>query len=329
MTDGADEHNRDSRRLTAAATGAAVAIGAVVFAARLPSPVGHWDGADGQDRFLTAYSRAFADLPKPAKSIDVRTSYGVVRLYRFEGEGEERTPLLLLPGRASATPVWAGNLPSLLEIGDVYTVDLLGEPGKSIQERPITSDADHAAWLEETLAALPEDTFHIVGLSIGGWSAVNLALHDPAPVATLTVIDPVCVFADMPLGTILRSLPASLPWLPESWRDSFNSYTAGGAPIADEPVAEMIEAGMRHYSLKLPAPTRISEDSLGRLGMPVLAIIAGESVMHDPKVAAQTAERALPRGVVREYPHASHAINGEFPEQLARDIAVFVDGKGA
>src|SRR5690625_3710695 len=83
------------------------------------------------------------------------------------------------------------NLPSLLEIGDVYAVGLLGEPGKSIQERPITTDADQAAWLAETLAALPEEAFHIVGLSIGGWSAVNLALHDPARIATLTLIDPV------------------------------------------------------------------------------------------------------------------------------------------
>src|SRR5699024_3691667 len=135
------------------------------------------------------------------KSIDVRTSYGIVRLYRFEGKSDE-TPLLLLPGRSSATPVWAGNLSSLLEIGDVYTVDLLGEPGMSVQERPITSEADQAAWLEEALAALPEESFHIVGLSIGGWNAVNLALREPAHLASLIVIDPVFVFDDLPLGTV-------------------------------------------------------------------------------------------------------------------------------
>lgn len=335
--DGSEEHQRDSargaqprrrsRRITIGVALGALVIGAGAFALRSPSPVGHWDDAEGQDRFLAAYTRAFADLPQPAETFDLRTRYGTVRVYRFAGTRDGAEPLLLLPGRSSATPVWADNLPSLLEIGDVYTVDLLGEPGMSIQERPITSDADQAAWLEETLAALPEEAFHIVGLSIGGWSAVNLALHDPARVLTLTVIDPVFVFADMPLGTILRSLPASFSWLPKSWRDSFTSYTAGGAPIEDEPIAEMIEAGMQHYSLRLPGPTRVSEEALGRLGMPVLAIIAGESVMHDSKVAAQTARRALPSGVVREYPHASHAINGEFPEQLARDIADFVGGE--
>ncbi|MFC9029973.1 alpha/beta fold hydrolase [Streptomyces arboris] len=232
-------------------------------------------------------------------------------------------PLVLLPGRASASPVWADNLPSLLAIGDVYTVDLLGEPGMSIQDRPITGDDDQAAWLHQVLEALPEESFHLVGLSIGGWTAANLALHQSGRIETLTLIDPVYVFDDMPWRTIARSLPASLSWLPKSWRDSFNSYTAGGAPVEDVPVAHMIEAGMKHYSLKLPQPVRISEDRLATLDMPVLAILAGRSVMHDAQTAARTAERALPVGAVHTYEDASHAISGEYPERIAKDIAAF------
>jgi pimeloyl-ACP methyl ester carboxylesterase len=137
------------------------------------------------------------------------------------------------------------------------------------------------------------------------------------------------VFDDMPLATILRSLPASLPWLPKSWRDGFNSYTAGGAPVQDVPVAEMIEAGMRHYALKLPQPGRITEDRLAGLELPVLAIIAGRSVMHRPEVAARTAGRALRNGTVRVYPDASHAVNGEFPDRIADDIATLVGAAGS
>lgn len=301
----------------------------VVFGMRQPAPVGHWDNTDGQDRFLRAYRTAFAVLPTPAETIDVRTDFGFVRVYRFASTGAGTTgsgslPLVLLPGRASATPVWADNMPSLLRIGDVYTIDLLGEPGMSVQDRPIRDDEEQAEWLHQTLRALPPERFHLVGLSIGGWTAVNLALHRPDHIASLTVIDPVYVFADMPLGTIVRSIPAALAWLPRSWRDSFNSYTAGGVPVGDEPVADMIEAGMQHYRLRLPQPTRISEERLGRLDLPVLAIIAGNSVMHDPESAAETARRALPHGTVRLYPGASHAVNGEQPAQIATDIANFV-----
>ena len=307
----------------AVVAGVLVAAGLVVLL-RPSSPVGHWDSAAGQDRYLAAYARAFAEMPPPAETIDVRTNFGIVRVYRFEGTGKPQVPIVLLPGRASGTPIWADNLPSLLQIGDVYAIDLLGEPGMSVQSRPITSAADQAAWLSQTLEALPHDAFHVVGLSIGGWTATNLALHQPDQIDTLTLIDPALVFGDLPLETVIRSLPASLPWLPKAWRDSFNSYTAGGALVEDVPVAEMIEAGMQHYRMQLPQPTRIPEERLASLHLPVLAIIAGKSVIHDPQVAAETARRALFNGEVQVFPDASHAINGEYPDEIAAEIARFI-----
>lgn len=313
---------RRRRRIVLAVV--AILVVVMAFAMRTPSPVGHWDSAEGQDRYLAAYDEAFEALPEPDQAQDVRTDYGFVRVYRFEGTGAAETPMVLLPGTASGAPVMADNLPSLLAVGDVYLLDLLGEPGRSVQERPITSAAEQADWLDQTLAALQEDTFHLMGLSIGGWTATNLALHAPEHVETLTVIDPVQVFDDMPLETIVRSIPAAFSWLPKSWRDSFNSYTAGGAPVEDVPVADMIEAGMQHYRMKLPQPERISPDQLSSLDMPVLAFIAGQSVMHDPQLAAETAQQALPAGTVHVYPEASHAINGEYPDQLAVDVAEFL-----
>ncbi|GAA2426049.1 alpha/beta hydrolase [Actinomadura vinacea] len=302
-----------------------VAVVVLAFALRRPSAVGHWSGAAGHADFMAAYDKAMADMPKPAQTIDVRTGFGFVRAYRYEGASDRTEPLVLLPGRASASPVWADNLPHLLKLGDVYTIDLLGEPGKSVQEAPITSATDQAAWLDQVLAQLPEKSFHVVGLSIGGWTATNLAVHKPRHVATLTLIDPAYTFSNIPVGTAIRAIPASVPWLPKSWRDSFNSYTAGGAPVEDVPVADMIESGMKNYTLRLPQPKLIGEGPLGRLKMPVLAILAGKSVMHDVGDSRKVAERVLQNGTVKIYPNASHAINGEHPQEVAADLAAFLD----
>jgi pimeloyl-ACP methyl ester carboxylesterase len=81
---------------------------------------------------------------------------------------------------------------------------------------------------------------------------------------------------------------------------------------------------MQGYSLKLPQPTRITDERLAMLDVPVLAIIAGRSVMHDAQQATDTAERTLSDGTVRLYPDASHAVNGEYPDRLRDDIADFV-----
>lgn len=319
--------NRRRRVLTAA--GAVVALLVVVFLAlRDTSPIGHWRSGAARDAFAAHYATAMADLPAPTATLDVRTTSGVVRVYRFEGRSSRATPMVLLPGTASASPVWADNLPSLLGIGDVYTVDLLGEPGMSIQDRPIEDHDDQAAWLHETLEQLPEPAFDVVGLSIGGWTAANLGLRRPELVASLTLIEPVQVFGDLPVEVAVRSIPAAVHWFPKSWRDGFASWTAGGAPVEDVPVAEMIESGMQHYALALPMPSRIDEQRLAALDRPVLAILAGRSVMHDARAAVETAERALGADRVLLYPGATHAINGEHPEDLARDIGRFLDEVG-
>ncbi|WP_449279202.1 alpha/beta fold hydrolase [Leucobacter sp. GX0328] len=286
--------------------------------------LGRWDSPQGRARYMDAYARAFASLPQPAETLDIRTDFGSVRCYRFAGAGSGPHPLLLLPGKSSGTPIWADNMPSLLELGDVYAVDLLGEPGMSVQDRPITDAADQATWLAQTMQALPEEAFHLAGISFGGWSAANLVLHDAGKVATLTLIDAALTLANLPVRMIMHSLPATVRWFPKSWRDGFNSYMAGGAPVADLPVAEMIEAGMKHFILRLPQLKLIPEAELRRITVPTLVIIGGDSAIHDARQAAATARRSFPNAIVHVYEGASHAVNGEQPERIANDIAALI-----
>lgn len=314
-------------RLRWAAAMIAVLVAATAYALRDPSPVGYFTSAEAYDRFRGAYQTAMAGMPEPERTLDIRTGYGVVRVYRFAGgDGVPRSsPLVLLPGRSSASPVWADNLPSLLRLRDVYTVDLLGEPGLSVQQRPIRDDADHAQWLHEVLQALPEPRFHLFGLSFGGWTAMNLALHRPGKVAGIILLDPILTFANLSATAVLRSIPVSVRWAPRSWRESFASWTANDAPVEDVPVADMIEEGLRAYAMKLAAPTRPSDDRLAALTVPALVLMAGKSRMHDAAAAAGHATRTLPRATVKTYPGASHAINGEHPEQIAADVGAFLE----
>jgi pimeloyl-ACP methyl ester carboxylesterase len=128
----------------------------------------------------------------------------------------------------------------------------------------------------------------------------------------------------MSIEAIVRSIPASVPSLPRSWRDGFNSWTAGGAPVEHEPVAEMIEAGMQTYRLKLPVPSVIDPQRIAAVEPPVLVILAGASPMHDPSAAAAVARRVLKHGTVKVYPGTSHAINGERPAEIAADLAALL-----
>lgn len=317
-------HRRPRRLFIGVGVSAIVLTFAAVYVLRDPAPVGHFTSGPAQDRYLATYREAMRDLPTPDRTLDLRTSYGVVRLYHFTGADPDAAPLLLLPGRASASPVWADNLPSLLKIRSVYAIDLLGEPGMSVQSRPIDDAEDHAQWLHETLMLLPEPRIHLMGLSIGGWTAMNLAVHRPEKIASVVLVEPLFVFGDISWQAVVRSIPASVRWLPRSWRDSFASWTANGAPVEDVPLARMIEAGMQTYALKLSAPGRPTDDQLVSMRVPTLVILGGASRMHDAAAAADVARRTLPDAGVRVYPEASHAINGEVPDRIAADVAAFL-----
>jgi pimeloyl-ACP methyl ester carboxylesterase len=64
-------------------------------------------------------------------------------------------------------------------------------------------------------------------------------------------------------------------------------------------------------------PKVFTDDQLRSLDIPVLAFIAGRSVIHDAKRAAARARNLLPNGRIQFWADASHAINGEYPDEIA------------
>jgi len=285
--------------------------------------VGHFRGDAARAHFLEAYGAGMAALPTVAATVDVPTSFGSVRVYRFDGPSDA-TPVVLLPGRNASTPIWRANLPDLIRTRTVYCVDLLGEAGLSVQTRPVAGPDDQAQWLDEALAGLDLAGVHLMGVSIGGWTATNLAVRRPARVTSATLLDPVLTFAPIPLKTIAVSAAMFSPGLPNALRRRILSWIAGGASADDSvPEAALISAASTDFVLRQPMPRRFTDQQLQSVGVPVLVIIAGRSVMLNPARAAATARRVLAAGRVEIWDDASHALNGEFPERTADHIAAF------
>ncbi|MBF6176704.1 alpha/beta fold hydrolase [Nocardia blacklockiae] len=283
--------------------------------------VGYFATREAFDRFADAYLDGMDTLPEPHETAAVPTAFGPVRAYRFGDRAG--TPVVLLSGRQASTPMWRTNLPGLVADHTVWSLDSIGEPGASSQHRPLTGAADQAAWVSEALAGLGIARAHLLGVSIGGWLATQVAIHRPERVASVTLLDPANTFAPLSWKMIVVSLGSVIPGLPAAIRHRLLGWISGGARSDDSvPKGRLIAAAMRDFHAAQPMPARPTEAELLGISVPVLAIIAGRSIVHDAERAAATARR-IPGAQVELWPAASHAVNGEFPDRIARRFRDF------
>ncbi|MDK8181734.1 alpha/beta hydrolase [Paenibacillus sp. UMB4589-SE434] len=292
----------------------------------IKNELGHFTSKAGEAEFKNAYNEAMALIPKPNETKDIQIQYGTVRVYYFtEENNRDKEPIVLLPGRSASTPMWEPNLEGLMKERPIYAIDLLGEPGMSIQTAAIDNRQVQAEWLNQVLEELNLVSAHIVGVSIGGWIAINLARYYPERIASISLLDPVFVFAPISLKMIALSIPASVSVIPQAIREKMLSYISGGAKADEsEPIAKLIESAMRNYKLKLPAPDRISVEDLKKIDLPILALMAENSIMHNSKKAVQNGKKYVKDIDIESWPNASHAITGEYPEEINNRMLVFV-----
>ena len=138
--------------------------------------VGSWVSEAAREKFMAAYERAFALWPQPLEEFDIETATATTRVhaYRRHPGGE---PVVLLTGAGFNASGWYPHVAALAEHHPVYGIDMPGDPNPSIMRAPLTPPAPCAAWLDELLGQLSDRPAHLVGLSYGGWVAMNQAIR--------------------------------------------------------------------------------------------------------------------------------------------------------
>ncbi|MEV0381113.1 alpha/beta fold hydrolase [Nonomuraea sp. NPDC050643] len=285
--------------------------------------IGRFTTPEAQARYDKVYEAGIAALPLSGQGRDIATGFGRVRVHRFGGD--DRPPIVLLHGRAATGITWLPNLAALAEHRLVYTVDLLGEGGRSVQTAPIRDAGDQAAWLDTLLERLGIDAAHLVGHSIGGWLACNQAVRAPGRVASISLLDPAVTLTRVPLAVVLRTIPVALPMTAEWALPGFMRWTNSGEPYDEhDPVARLIHANLHAYRSALPPPARFTDEELRSIAVPALVVIAGRSVIHDPRKAYERAHALIPGVQAELWPHATHSIAGQCAAEVNARVLRFL-----
>lgn len=120
------------------------------------------------------------------------------------------SPVVLIHGLAGSTKWWARNVGALARKHEVHTVDLVGF-GKSAGGRFVLAEA--AGLLAEWMRRRGLRNASVVGHSMGGHIAVDLAAAHPELVERLVLVDAALNFSGAPTPR-LADVSKTLPYLP-------------------------------------------------------------------------------------------------------------------
>jgi pimeloyl-ACP methyl ester carboxylesterase len=271
---------------------------------------------EGERELRLHYRRALESWPVPAEHLRVPTGQG--ETFVLACGPRDAPPALLLHGSGANTTAWSADAAELARRARVYAVDLIGEPGLSAPSRPPLDSDAHARWLEEVLDGLGLTGAAVVGMSLGGWLALDLATRRPERVRRLGLLCPGGLGRQRTERILLgMALRAFGPW---GRRRSVQAMTGLPADGAGSAALESVERTFAHFRPRTEGLPRFSDGALEALTMPVLAIVGERDAMFDSRQSARRLRASVPHATVTVLPGVGHAVLGQ-----GTAIAAFLD----
>ncbi|HEY7663137.1 MAG TPA: alpha/beta fold hydrolase [Xanthobacteraceae bacterium] len=244
-----------------------------------------------------------------------------IRLMR----GGSGAPLLFLHGGGGAG-IW---LPCMATLAKKFDVIAPEHPGFGASDTPPWLDtiADLANFYLDFLDELELSGVHLVGSSLGGWVAAELAVRNASRLASLTLIGAAGIHVDG-----VAQVDPFLSSEEQRIRDLFHDPDLAEAVIASSERPELEDAALKNRMMtaKLSWQPRNHDPQLRkwlhRIKLPTL-LIWGEQDRLFPPAYAFAFQKLIPGSKVVVIPRCGHLPQVEQGDAFAAELETFIGGK--
>lgn len=240
----------------------------------------------GRRKILAYYEAALQDCPVPIERLTVDTRYGSTHIL---SAGPRNAPvLLLLHGLGDTALLWRPFFAELSQKYRLYAPDILGQPGNSAPVRLSYQGTTYGQWLRDILDKLAVASAGVIGLSLGGFSALCMALAAPERVNKIILLGPAGI-VPVKLASLIRMLPVGL--FP-SRANCRRFMERGGAPVTDQALdwACLISK----YFIPAPPPRVFGAGELQRVSAPLWLLVGQQDLFFDGEKMVRRARQRLP-----------------------------------
>lgn len=284
---------------------------------------------EGEVAYLAAYETALQSWPVPYEAMRIPSRFGTT--FVVASGSKNAPPLVLLHGFMTTLLLWTPNIAELSRRYRVYAIDVMGNRNRSVPDEPIRSADDHVECLVATLDALELDRTSLMGMSFGGWLAINLALAAPERLAKLVLVSPAASLLPLVRQFMLRGFLLMLP--PKRfWFESLMGWMGLKGGVGNESSQRLLDLmwlGGEHIvtppEMMRVMPTVFSDEELGALHLPVLLLIGEDEVIYDAAAAVARARRLVPDLEAELVPECGHDITFSQHEIVDARVLAFLD----
>lgn len=270
--------------------------------------------SEAAERVHGKYCRLLDNWPVPSEQLRIPTREG--ETFVIASGPRDAEVVILLHGTMATSATWMREVAAWAARYRVFAVDLIGDAGLSVPSRPPMGGDIHALWLDDVLEGLGVARASFVGLSLGGWLALDYAIRRPARLGKLVLMTPAGL-ADR--NILVWALPLLLlgSWGARKVRERIVGRFP--PPMSDEAraFAELSDDIFKSMRPRSERPPVFTDEALAEIEIPVLVLL-GE---HDPTMDSQRIARRIEHHVrnssVVTLPGARHYLGDQSERVLA------------
>jgi pimeloyl-ACP methyl ester carboxylesterase len=248
-----------------------------------------YKSAAGKDAIEESYESVLQHWPVPFERITVPTGQGKTFVIACGPPGA--CPVVLLHGSGTNSSSWIRDVAVWARQYRVYAIDLIGEPGFSAPTRPALASTAYADWLDEVWAHLGVTRASVVGISLGGWLALDYAIRRSARVASLSLIAPSGVGGQKPMTLVRLALLRLLG----TWGLRRSFRLVAGKTSVPSALSDRVVLVFRHFRPRLERIPVRTDAELAALAMPVQLILGAQDALLRSAETRARMERLVAR----------------------------------
>jgi pimeloyl-ACP methyl ester carboxylesterase len=229
----------------------------------------------------------------------------------------EAPPVILLHGSGANSAMWREDAATWSTTMRVYAVDIPGEPGLSVAARPPLDSDAYVRWLTEVLDGLSVDRASLVGISLGGWLATQVAIRRADRVNRLVLLSPSGI-GRQKTGTLLVAL-ALLPFGRRGRELAMRKVL--GAQLSGTAAGEYVLLIHEHFRPRTERVPIFTDIELTQIAAPTLVVVGQNDALLNSVETKQRLEQHAPHATVILIPDAGHLL----PTQTDRVHAFLTD----